>query len=627
MKSPLTAFSAALLLANSAFINAAQNDQTIFISAKAPIAAQEFSGAVSVVSAQEIKASGARSVEEALSNLPGISVGTGGGTAGSEIRIRGMAAEYSLILIDGKRVANAERNISGSPSNRTNWVAIANIDRIEVIRGAASSLYGADALSGVINIITKKPQDQWQSSMTVSAKNIIGDGGSGKGINFATRGKIGERFDLSLNLDRQLNDAIISADNTSAHPDSAVSNAQLKLGMQINEEDRVELSYINGREESSSQSVGRSGLSIDELDQNKILFGLDYIFNIADFNSSLSVSNASNDIDDSGTDWFIKDKNASWSVDGALTENQYLSAGVDYREETVERPNRDFEDTFKSGSIYAQDALDINDNNTLTLGFSYEDHNKYGGALSPKIYWNTEINDQWSVKVGYAEGRMSPAIREGSSNYVISGGPGRVYMGNDDLQPEESQTAEIGFDYIGNTLSAGVSVFASDIENMITTADGGIDSSANQINLYSNVNEAEIRGLEGSVSWQIKTGRTLAFNYTYTDAVNRDGGANDGNQIIDRPKHIANLNYSQKLHAIDATVSASLQAVSAQYTDAANDTKISGYGIVNLGLVKGLSDNIELSANIINVNDKKVFDGSDAIHAGREFRLAITGNF
>jgi len=627
MKFRLTALSAAFLLANTHLINAAQSDDTIFISAKAPIAAQEFSGAVSVVTAEEIKASGARSVEEALSKLPGISVGAGGGTAGSEIRIRGMASEYSLVLIDGQRIANAERNISGSPSNRTNWVAIQNIDRIEVIRGAASSLYGTDALSGVINIITKKPEAQWRSSITVSAKNIIGAGGDGKGVNFSTGGKIGERFDLSLNIDRQLNDGFLNSDGTSGHPDSEVTNAQLKLGMQINEEDRIELSYINGREDSVNQSTGFSGVSTDELDQTKMLFGLDYIFKIAEFNSSLSLSNAINDIDDSGTDWFIKDRNASWSVDGSLTETQYLTAGIGYRVENVRRPNRDFEDTFKSASMYGQNAIDLNENNTLTLGFSYEDHNKYGGELSPKIYWNTELNDQWSVKVGYAEGRMSPAIREGSSNYVISGGPGRVYMGNDNLKPEESQTAEIGFDYIGDTLSAGVSVFASDIENMITTADGGVDGSGNQINLYSNVDKAEIRGLESSFSWQLQKGKKLSFNYTYTDAVNRDGGTNDGNQIIDRPKHIANLNYSQKIAFIDATVSASLQGVSAQYTNADNTDKISGYGVINLGVVKSFSENYELSANIMNINDKKVFDKSDAIHAGREFRVAITGSF
>ena len=627
MNISLSSLAATILLANATLISAENSDDTIFISAKAPIVAQEFSGSVSVVTAQQIKASGASNVAEALAGLPGVSVGAGGGTAGEEIRIRGMAAEYSLILVDGKRFPNAERNISGSPVNRTNWVAIANIERIELIRGAASSLYGADALSGVINIITKKATDEWRSSVTVTTNNTIGEGGVGKGINISTGGKIGSAVDLMLNVDRQLNSEIVGSNGTYQHPDTAVTNAQLKLGIELNDTDRLQFSYIAGREAVQNAGLSRGSAVTDNLAQDKSLFSADYLSTIGNFNSAVSVSTAATKIDDSGDEWNIKDSTIAWAVDGALGENQYINIGIDHRVEKADRMSQVFKDTFKSTALYAQDVVDINQNNAVTFGLSYENHNKYGSAFSPKIYWNSTVNDHWSVKVGYSEGRISPAIREGSSAYIVSGGPGRVYQGNDDLNPEENKSVELSLSYTGESVQSSVTLFNSRVINMITTADGGIDGSGNQINLYSNVNKARVKGLESSVDWQLQAGSLLSFNYTYTDAVDHSTGSTEGNQIAKRAKHVANLKFTQHIVSVDTDVSFSIKGVSSQFTTNANTDEIEGHGIVNIGFNKSISSNIDISASVQNLTNRTVLDGNDALYSGREFRLALTGSF
>lgn len=627
MNSSLTSLAATVLLANATLMSAATNHDTVFISAKAPIAAQEFSGSVSVVSAQQIKASGARNVAEALAGLPGVSVGAGGGTAAEEIRIRGMAAEYSLILVDGKRIPNAERNISGSPTNRTNWVAIANIERIELIRGAASSLYGADALSGVINIITKKASDEWRSTITVSGNNTIGEGGVGKGINVSTGGKIGSAVDLMLNFDRQLNSEIIDDNGTYHQPNSAETNAQLKVGVALNDTDRLDFSYILGDEKKQNVGLSRGSAVTDDLAQHKSLFSIDYSAKIGAYHSVLSVSSAANKIDDSGDEWNISDRTVAWSVDGALSDHQYINLGIDQRVESVDRISKDFKDTFKSTAIYAQDVVDINANNAFTFGFSYENHNKYGSAFSPKLYWNSTLNDHWSVKVGYAQGRISPAIREGSSNYIVSGGPGRLYQGNDDLKPEENTSVELSLSYAGESVQSSVTVFNSKVKNLITTADGGVDGSGNQVNRYSNVNKATVRGLESSIDWQLQAGSMLSFNYTYTDAVDNSTGSSEGNQIAKRPKHVANLKFTQHIASVDTNVSLAIKGVSSQFTSSANTAEIYGHGIVNIGFNKSLNDHLDISASIHNLTDRTILDATDALYSGREFRLALTGSF
>lgn len=620
MRNKAKLFAGALVLANTSHLSAVEADDSIFVTAKAPIAAEEFSGSVSVVTSEQIKLSGATTVAEALGTLPGVFVGTGSGNAQSEIRIRGMAGEYGLILIDGKRVPNAERNISSSPANRTNWVSVENIDRIEVIRGAASSLYGADALSGVINIITKKAGDEWRNSITLSGGRLHDDGESDSGINLATSGKINDTFDLSINVDQQKEDEILNADGTSQRSDRKTTNSQVKLGINLDDDERLELGVIYDEESADGTYSSYGTASAKELEQEKTLLSLDYSSKIIDYNTALFASAARNNIDDNGTDWVIEDSNVGFDIDGALTDSQYINAGISYREESAKRANLDFDDTFKSGSLYGQDMIKLNDTNTLTLGFSLEDHNKYGAAFSPKVYWGNTLNDEWDMKLGYSEGRIAPAVREGSSDYVISGY--RTYRGNDDLNPEESQTAELTVSYGGDDVFASVTVFNSDVDNLITTKDVNGDQ------VYSNVNKAEIRGLESEITWQLDKLAQVSFNYTYTDAVNKDGSDNDGNQITERPKHVANLSYNQKVDAIDSSVYVALQGVSSQYTDSANTNEIAGYSTLDLGLVKQVSDNLELRANIININDRVVLDESNqAIHAGRELRLAITGNF
>ena len=610
----------AVVLANTSYLSAFETGETIFVSAKAPIAAEEFSGSVSVVTSEQIKLSGATTVAEALGTLPGVFVGAGSGNAQNEIRIRGMAGEYGLILIDGKRVPNAERNISSSPANRTNCVSSENIERIEVIRGAASSLYGADALSGVINIITKKAGDEWRNSITLSGGELQAEGGDNSGINISTSGKINDTFDLSINVDQQKEDEILNSDGTSQRSERDVTNSQVKLGINLDEDERLELGVIYDEESADGTYSSYGTASAKELEQEKTLLSLDYSSKVEEFNTALFASAARNNIDDNGTDWVIEDSNVGFDIDGALTDSQYVNAGVSYREESAERANLDFSDTFKSSSLYGQDMIRLNETNTLTLGLSLEDHNKYGAAFSPKVYWGNTLNDEWDMKLGYSEGRIAPAVREGSSDYVISGH--RTYRGNDDLNPEESQTAELTVSYGGDDVFASVTVFNSDVDNLITTKEINGDQ------VYSNVDKAEIRGLESEITWEVNSAAQLSFNYTYTDAVNKDDSDNDGNQITKRPKHVANLKYNQRVSTIDSSVYVALQGVSSQYTDSANTTEIAGYGTLDLGLVKQVNDYLELRANIININDRVVLDESNqAIHAGRELRLAVTGSF
>ncbi|MBU2024212.1 MAG: TonB-dependent receptor plug domain-containing protein, partial [Gammaproteobacteria bacterium] len=123
---------------------------------------------ITVITQQELEKKAYRDVTDALKDVPGVMV-TGGGST-EEISMRGMSGKYTLILVDGKRQGSRETrpNSDGSGIEQGWTPPLSAIERIEVIRGPMSSLYGSDALGGVINIITKKVQDKWGGELSLS---------------------------------------------------------------------------------------------------------------------------------------------------------------------------------------------------------------------------------------------------------------------------------------------------------------------------------------------------------------------------------------------------------------------------------------------------------------------------
>ena len=111
----------------------------VIVLAKAPVDAAKFTGSVSVVTSEETRASGATTVSEVLETTPGIQLVVTGSNSSRPPQMRGQATEQ--VLVNGKRLPNTDRNITFAPALRYSWLSVANIERIEIIRGPASSLY------------------------------------------------------------------------------------------------------------------------------------------------------------------------------------------------------------------------------------------------------------------------------------------------------------------------------------------------------------------------------------------------------------------------------------------------------------------------------------------------------
>ncbi|PQQ39874.1 ligand-gated channel protein, partial [Photorhabdus luminescens] len=145
---------------------ASSNNDTIIVTTAAGFQQkiEDAPASISVVSREQLETKAYRDVTDALKDVPGVVVT--GGASNSDISIRGMSPQYTMILIDGKRVdTRGTRPNSDNSGIEQGWLPpLAAIERIEVVRGPMSSLYGSDAMGGVINVITRKVQKEWRTN-------------------------------------------------------------------------------------------------------------------------------------------------------------------------------------------------------------------------------------------------------------------------------------------------------------------------------------------------------------------------------------------------------------------------------------------------------------------------------
>ena len=226
---------------------------------------------ISVIKAQDLKSRPVRDIAEAISNVPGVSIDSSvSKTGGYGISIRGMGSAYTLILNDGKRI-NGDSSLfpNGFGDSVTSFMPpLSAIERIEVIRGPASTLYGSDAMGGVVNIINKKNFEKWGASFgveyTAQEQRAFGDT---MGFNLYTAGPLNSAKNWGLTLRGRYNKRA-SADNLKFYPTSnGTSNARNQVvGLAP-----MEGFNVGGRINWNSQSATYSGLSI-----NSVYFDADY---------------------------------------------------------------------------------------------------------------------------------------------------------------------------------------------------------------------------------------------------------------------------------------------------------------------------------------------------------------
>ncbi|MGE6529958.1 ligand-gated channel protein [Pseudomonas sp. NPDC077382] len=606
---------------------------------------------ISVVTREELENKSYRDVTDALRDIPGVVVT--GGASSSDISIRGMASKYTLILIDGKRMeSRATRPNSDGPGIEQGWTPpLEAIERIEVVRGPMSSLYGSDAMGGVINIITRKVADKWRGGLrTEKTFQDRSDSGDYQTLNGYLSGPL---VDGLLGLQVYGQTARRDEDDISrGFNEQKTDSGTAKLSFTPNESNDIVLEAGKTEQERNS-SVGRSGTgNSDSLsDYDRTHYSISHTGRWASGQSETYLQQAR--IENPGREMELE--NSVFNTQSSLFLGDHITTlGGQYKYEDLSDKGNQLagaEDLTRltrwSWALFAEDEWSLTDSFALTTGLRMDRDENYGTHWSPRVYGVWQAAEQWTVKGGVSSGYRSPDIRAAVDNWgqITGGGRGdpAVIVGNSALKPEESLSQEIGvlWDSL-NGVSAGLTLFNTDFEDKITELRRCTDTTGNAsgqcvvngeayrfISDRVNVDEARMRGVEATFDWAITETLSLGANYTYTDSEQRSGDFR-GEPLNKMPKHMFNtmLDWQASDH-LGTWARLNYRSETSEYlsrTSMAESTP--AYTLVDLGGTYALNRNIKLLAGVYNVFNEQIdYDSYETVLDGRRYTLGVSASF
>ncbi|MCL2895380.1 TonB-dependent receptor [Brenneria tiliae] len=653
--------SVALALAASAstsVIGATQDDVLVVTASGYEQKITDAAASISVISQDDLSKRKYNDLAEALSDVEGVDVrSTTGKTGGLDISIRGMSSSYTLILIDGIRQnGTSDVTPNGFGAMNTSFMPpLSAIERIEVIRGPMSTLYGSDAMGGVVNIITKKVAKEWSGSATLehAFQEDTKYGDTSKFSFYSGGALIEDKLGLALRGSVFRRDASSVESSTTGTelsrrgPNPVKSDNYLlggKLTWALDERNSLWLDgeianqkYDNA--EGQLGTVSTAGGYEDTLryQRRKVTLGSDNQLDFGTWNSSLSYNQTENKgrlittasvpsgSSAAGDKRLLKNTNIilDTKLVAPLGDSHLFSIGGQYWNASMKdgivlaNGGEKFEQD--AWALFAEDEWRLLDSLALTYGARYEYQETFGGHVSPRSYLVWNASDDWTVKGGVSTGYKTPSLAQLHNGVSGVTGQGTINtIGNPDLDPEKSVNTEVGVYYENYTgFGANVTLFHNRYRNKIATV--SIDSTTST---YTNTGKAITQGLElattvplWSEDWK------LNLNYTFTDSEQKDG-VDKGARLTNTPKHMANARLTWNVNENLSTwlkaeyrgktarftqnyatlVAANNQANRVVYDNLGPDFK--SYTVFNLGGSYKLSQDVTVNGAVNNLLDK-----------------------
>lgn len=545
-------------------------------------------GDITVIDRETLQNAGNDSVAEVLARQPGVQFSSNGGPQTvTSVYLRGTSPQQSLVLIDGMRISS---NATGSIA----WNAIdpAMVERIEIVRGAASSLYGSNALGGVINIVTKKDG----GDRPLSGWGNIGLGThstfkTSAGISGAANG-----WDYAFAASKAQSDGFNATNRHNAfgyHPDKDGYDQHTlsgSLGYRWAPGQHIGLTayngYINGDYDAGEFSHPALAITRQQA------YTLTSTNEITPWWESMLRYGLTKDYGESryGADsaaYGILQRTYTWQNTFALDQNQRLGVILERLEE---RPR-------------ASSSYTTNRRNTNSAGLTYrgdfgphhlqaslrnDNITGYGDETTGGLGYDFDLDSRWTIGLAANTGFRAPTFADMYSPLQWG------FQGNPNLKPEKSRNIEAHVQYASDTTRVGLVAYQNKIRDLI---EGYVCDPVTFDCTAKNVDNATIRGLTLTASH--KFGDTTL--HASADLMKPRNDAT-GKQLIRRARQVYNLGADHRFGALK--LGAEYQFVGKRYEDVDNTNRLGGYGLLHLTSAYDISKNVAVQVRWNNVFDK-----------------------
>ena len=560
-------FSAPIMAQEVTTTSVEQLDDVVITATGTPHTLKNVPVQTEIISRKQIEQLGAASFEDILSQLSA-GFDFNAGDMGSQMTLNGLGNNYILIMIDGKRL-----NGDNGGENDLGRIDPHNIDHIEIVKGAGSALYGSDAMAGVINIITRRHDDQalylenttrGGSYMDLRQHNSIGfsigkftslttfqlqhtDGwqntseedpaqteyhiydSRNKTVNMYTNGQLSERISytpsdrLSFQADGYLYRKRIYRPTNGRHPSCDVNTFDMKYrdaGASFNSEYKLK---------------GTDRITLDvSWDRHA------YYYHYTD--TTLEEGYDPNGNYTPYYPYFPDQEHLQSDQQRTMAElkgiftlpyGNLLSAGAEYRFDYLNAPMRvkDGKADDWTTAVYLQDEFTGTNWLNITAGIRLIENKAFGFHATPKVSAMFKVADL-RIRTGWSRGFKSPTPKESGYHYLRTmGATTFFYMGNPDLKPQTSDYISAGIEYSRGGFSASVTGYRNELFNMITLVNVplsqipagsapeymGDGSSSITPRMYMNMEDARTMGIDASFTWRITSDITLGGSYSWLD--------------------------------------------------------------------------------------------------------------
>ncbi|MDX1497167.1 MAG: TonB-dependent receptor [Salinisphaeraceae bacterium] len=493
----------------------------------------ELAAAVTVIDREEIEASGKNRVAEILRSVPGLTlIQQGGPGQVSSVFMRGTESNHVLVLIDGVEIADP--SVFGGQVDFSNLL-LENVERIEIVRGPQSTLYGSDAIGGVIQIFTRQ-SDGASYHLEIGEFATVNTGAS-------LRRSFGQhRFGLSANVLDTAGTSVANPERGNHDEKDAYRNTTLSLqwASQITEE--LELSFNTRFQDADAELdtffnpfnpaedfVAHDPDFTSETDQNFSRLQGEWNSPDSRWSQRVGYSRSSHDRrtenGPKGADSVPSEREFTatkskfdWQHSHKLQRHE-LTFGAELEDDRARTAG--FAESVRTTGIYVQDRVRFTPRFSSSFGLRYDKHDLFGEETTWKIAPLFKLTDATRLKASYGTGFKAPSLAELFDNSFGSANP--------DLQPEESEGWDIGIEHDFGNSYVELIYFQNDIDNLIS-----FDLSTFQNN---NLDRAETKGYEAIAGFSPVENLDLRISYTRTESED----VSTGDPLLRRPEDEAAL--------------------------------------------------------------------------------------